>query len=832
MVLTKEQLKATWASSPTDIKFIPWVIPTQAPVINPATNWPMPEVTSSTQTIAPVVTPTISPVVAPNEMNTKTVTPTVAPVINETVTPTTQETNKTIVTNKETPNWTITTTETPKTWITKDTQWENTWKTLSDLEQMVEARYWTVATQNPDWTITAIVWDKKYQWNIWADWKPSKTEVWLSQTDKYKQSFLNKYWNAWVDSLYNAFVNWEIPSDMQWDLIWNPNYTIAKEKFEKKLSTDATNNQMENIYNATNWKETTIVDKWTELNNKLVNLLTWMWKTETDLVSFRDYMYQNYPELVSQTQDLNSKNKRLKELSEVANKNLRDIEKNYPWLPKWSAILLANKTNEAINDEIRWLQFDISELSSNIQFQTNMADKDYTNLQNKQDRQDKLDAEKRGYAFDMINTAQQQDFQTKQAETQFNRSLYAQELQNKYQDSKDVQNFNQELKKMWIQNAYNIDTNKLNFEQQKQLTALQNKYSNSKDVQNYNQELAKMKYASELNTKANIDEMTAKYNLENPTTPVLSWNLSTEKINGKNITMDTNALASFKNAIANMPWTVIWNQQYRTPEEQKALVDKWVSWTLNSKHMTWEAVDIYANNKLQKPTAEQVKTMNENWWYQPAETIAKWDYGHFEYLWKQIQATWKQYSDEQISDLAYVTELLEKTPTEWRKALKEMWYTDKDIANYKAWNIPLTEKQKNSSFEVVNWIKDLISNYDWNDAVGKFDYSRVLWLQGAEDAKIVIDNLVAKLTLPNLWVLKWPMSDKDIEFIKAASSKLWTTQSNKSFEKNLIDAYNIAARRAWIKEVETLNEIKNWTSNINTTWTWWRIKWATKGRIK
>lgn len=166
------------------------------------------------------------------------------------------------------------------------------------------------------------------------------------------------------------------------------------------------------------------------------------------------------------------------------------------------------------------------------------------------------------------------------------------------------------------------------------------------------------------------------------------------------------------------------------------------------------------------------------------------------------------YTDNQIWELSYLAELQEKNPTQAAKDMKELWYTAKDLANYKAWNMPLTEKQKNSSVDIVTSIQDLIKNYDWNDAVGKFDYSRVMWLQGAEDAKVVLDNLIAKMTLPNLWVLKWPMSDKDIQFIQAASSKLWTTQSNESFEKNIIDAYNLAARRAWLKEVTTLNEIK------------------------
>lgn len=51
------------------------------------------------------------------------------------------------------------------------------------------------------------------------------------------------------------------------------------------------------------------------------------------------------------------------------------------------------------------------------------------------------------------------------------------------------------------------------------------------------------------------------------------------------------------------------------------------------------------------------------------------------------------------------------------------------------------------------------------------------------------------------------MSDKDIQFIKEASSKLSTTQSNSSFERNLIDAYNLAARRAGKPEITKLSDI-------------------------
>lgn len=55
------------------------------------------------------------------------------------------------------------------------------------------------------------------------------------------------------------------------------------------------------------------------------------------------------------------------------------------------------------------------------------------------------------------------------------------------------------------------------------------------------------------------------------------------------------------------------------------------------------------------------------------------------------------------------------------------------------------------------------------------------------------------------------MSDKDIQFIKEASSKLATTQSNDSFERNLIDAYNLSARRAGMQEITKLSDISTGT---------------------
>ena len=177
--------------------------------------------------------------------------------------------------------------------------------------------------------------------------------------------------------------------------------------------------------------------------------------------------------------------------------------------------------------------------------------------------------------------------------------------------------------------------------------------------------------------------------------------------------------------------------------------------------------------------------------------------------------SWTQYSDQQINELAYLTELQEKNPSQAAKDMKELWLTPTDIANYKAWNMPLTEKQKQSSINVMEDIKDLVTNYDWNDATWvHFGMPVIAWTDRADTLQ-KIWQIVAKMTLPNLWSLKWPMSDKDLDFITKASSNLSEKLSDKQFEKNLIIAYNLAARRAWMPEITDIKEIKS-SSNSKT----------------
>ena len=180
---------------------------------------------------------------------------------------------------------------------------------------------------------------------------------------------------------------------------------------------------------------------------------------------------------------------------------------------------------------------------------------------------------------------------------------------------------------------------------------------------------------------------------------------------------------------------------------------------------------------------------------------------------EQVSSTWTQYTDQNINDLAYLTDLQEKNPTQASKDMKELGYTARDIANYKAGNVPLTEKQKTSSINLANSIKDLLTNYDYTDATWFHILSEAPSGSDWASAEEKIKTIVANLTLPSLGILKWNMSDKDLAFIQAASSNLSTKQSDITFGKQLLYAYNLAARWAWIPEVSTLEEIKKSSTN-------------------
>lgn len=253
------------------------------------------------------------------------------------------------------------------------------------------------------------------------------------------------------------------------------------------------------------------------------------------------------------------------------------------------------------------------------------------------------------------------------------------------------------------------------------------------------------------------------------------------------------------------------------------MLSSWVwtaEWPNYAQQVAWMAGIADLNQKVSSLAPEQLGRLQ-------MAKIQKESPWLYELLSQPTQATpVSQYTDQNVSDLAYLVELQEKNPTQASKEMKELGYTSRDLANYKGGNVPLTDRQKQSSINLANSIKDLLTNYDYTDATWVHFFDEAPRGSDWASAEEKIKTIVANMTLPNLGMLKWPMSDKDLAFIQAASSNLSTAQSDSAFWKQLLDAYNLAARRAWLPEAKTLGDITKEATTTTNSWAWQTVSGA------
>lgn len=763
------------------------------------------------------------------------------------------------VTTQNTPTWTIKTTETPVTTnkIENIDQYKKAGGGLSNLEQLVENRYWTIATQNPDWSLTADINWEKFKWTIDSKWNPVKTSLWKVETTNpewiyqtlvagwqvdpnsqwYKEALArfnsyNKYKDFTDSQFQTAFTEWLI---LPWtqiynDLAKNPKVKLQMDKAnalnrvngEKVNENKVFENQSEEIWNNTkiniNWKTTTLksaLEDW-YISQSEYNQMT------------------NTPEVIAKTKEIEVLKNKVDELQSIYDNVRLEVESELKgtWATRsdleslvwerqrnmlWWLNLAMSKYNNAI-----WTLTELKKASSE-QFATNLS----------------LYSQQQARQYQLEDRKYSEDLQTKQLEQRY-----------AYENG-DLNSTNPTLQNIAIQNAVEsmyknypipwMESQSVKVQKIKDLIAkwisgtqaisqVENEIRNSQRYKDYlANEKAKITPQSE--TKYWFDNV---WNGVIAVTDPKTWNV-TFKSQTINWTDDLNWLSKIAEnniqcwkAVNTYIQDVTWNygKMWDTLDSKiKAIQDIWES----AEPVEWW---IFVSNPLNNKVGHTwiIQSVNNDWSITVLEANREWKTT----WWPLVENTYtaeqvknmkfsvnpkkdKQYTDEQIWELAYLVELQEKNPTQASKDMKDLWYSPKDIANYKAWNMPLTEKQKNSSIEIMDTIKNLVTNYEWQEAVWKFDPSRLLWLQDAEDANVIIKNLVAKMTIPNLWVLKWPMSDKDIDFIKEASTNLWEKQSNKSFEKNLINAYNLSARRAWLPEITKLSEIKSQTPTTTPT---------------
>lgn len=146
----------------------------------------------------------------------------------------------------------------------------------------------------------------------------------------------------------------------------------------------------------------------------------------------------------------------------------------------------------------------------------------------------------------------------------------------------------------------------------------------------------------------------------------------------------------------------------------------------------------------------------------------------------------------------------------------------------------VAEQEDEAQVQQTNDILSLIENLRSDqgvlaNAVGPVS-SRLPTLRGdTADFETRFNNLVALLTVDNLALLKGPMSDKDIEFIKQASSGLSTSMSEEGFNERLLEIYSRVALTSLqsefpnieksqienaLKDGFSAEEIRNYLSNL------------------
>lgn len=752
--------------------------------------------------------------------------PTVQTPVVQPVTPPVTETPK--VEAPKTP-----TVETPPTPITKDTSWNDIKdKNLSSLEQLVEARYGTVATQQ-NGKLTGQINGKNYEWAIDAQGNPVKTEVQLTETDKFKNKLAQRLQTATPDELYNALVSGKVPEDLKEALMMNPNYIEAQQKFAKKKSADSTNNIVGWMYNTMSGVQTEETDKVAELGTKKADELLAKGKTEQELVSYRDFIAQD-TELTDSVSQLSNVSRQYSELKRTAEDNLKRIVDENPWLSKASAMLLSAKQNEYVYNQMDALSDEMAILQANIDYRTNLLDKDYEQMLVQEQRayQESLMAEER--AFAQAQTAEERKYQEE---------LQARQLEQKYAfEYGDLNSEDPTLQNIAIERAVAgmyenyplpwMESQATKVQKVKQLMAqgmtgtqaIAQVESEIRNSQRYKDYIASEQRALQPETTG--VNLWVSWGMQDPNS-IASFSMQRrwrENLQCWELVNDfilqatwANPSIRFWDTLDSKLWALKAIGESDTPVEWGVFVSNPL-WN-NIGHVgivqavygdgSIEVLEANASGKkqweapvLKTYTAEEAKNMSFS-------QSVSW------------QSTW--YSQDRIELLAEISQI--QSETEKRKALESAGLSLQDLTRYKAdasaGRIPPTEAQKQSALGIISNIQG-IAETDWTDAVGKWDVSRLTWSPDATDAGVLIENIRDVASFNNLWMLKWPMSDKDIAFLKSVSSKLDPTQGNKQFEKNIVEMYNVAARKAGIPEINKLSEIPKerilpWVSTTQKT---------------
>lgn len=202
---------------------------------------------------------------------------------------------------------------------------------------------------------------------------------------------------------------------------------------------------------------------------------------------------------------------------------------------------------------------------------------------------------------------------------------------------------------------------------------------------------------------------------------------------------------------------VLWNRI--TPEQKQIALMK----------LQQKVSSINSNEQSALDTAKAIaieKAKNPELFAQPVSTGEK-----------------RTYNDNDIALLWSVTKL----DKQGKDTLRANWFTEKDWAEFNAWMLPATTQQKKEASDIIDRINEL-ENHPWFESATWFaSWQPGFTMPGTDkyDFKKKFESFRDKLVLPNLWKLKWPMSDKDVAFLRNTATSLDTWMSEDEFKSEL-----------------------------------------------
>lgn len=198
-------------------------------------------------------------------------------------------------------------------------------------------------------------------------------------------------------------------------------------------------------------------------------------------------MLAKSPEVKTALDNSKATKTRVDEIQDTLDNLEEDIKKQYEGKDVTSGYIQAvlSEKSKPLIRELNTLNRTYSNQLAELQFYSDIVKSDF--------------ADQKAQRADERNFAQQKELATFQNAL----ATESKKLDYAYQNSRDVQNFKQDLQKMGITDIMQTNRDKLNFDQQKELASIQNRYQNSRDVQNYVQDLNKMQFQYE-NDPSNV----------------------------------------------------------------------------------------------------------------------------------------------------------------------------------------------------------------------------------------------------------------------------------------------------------------------------------------